>query len=116
MANRGTALVVADARRIDLSTASLYDVEMVPRVFAVAPAAVHPAAGAILTIHGSGFGGRACDLEVVAAGTTCTPLSLNGDDGTVVCRMDADPVSTRPPRPRFLVAGGGALLTSYLIG
>jgi len=40
--NRGYALVAADARRIDLATTGapqLYDVEVVPRVSSVAPAA-----------------------------------------------------------------------------
>ena len=39
-ANRGYALVASSARRIDLSTGSLYDIELMPRIASVTPTSV----------------------------------------------------------------------------
>ena len=89
--NRGYALVAAGARRIEMPPAGaprLYDVEVVPRVSSVAPAAVSPAGGATLTIRGSGFGARLADLAVTAAGAPCTPTALTEDE--IRCEMAVD--------------------------
>jgi hypothetical protein len=85
--NRGTAVVPVGARRLDLATPTMYDVETVPRVSSVSPATVPASGGAVLIVYGSGFGGSPCDVSVEAAGAKCTPLAVSRDDGAITCQM-----------------------------
>ena len=103
-ANRGYALVASSARRLDLSTGMLYDLELTPRIASVSPISVSPAGGGMLTITGTGFGANSSDLAVVAAGVACTVRGIV--DGAIVCKLGdlppADPaaaVETLPGPP-----------------
>ena len=89
LANRGTAVVALGAKRVDLATNTLYEVETTPRISSVVPATIPPSGGVALTIHGAGFGGRPCDLQIEAAGVMCAPIRASRDDGSVTCLMAA---------------------------
>ena len=95
VANRGYALVASSARRIDLRSGALYDIELMPRIASVTPTSISPAGGALLTIAGTGFGANSSDLVVSAAGAACTVRGIV--DGAIICKLGdlppADPAT-----------------------
>ena len=66
--NRGKALVESGARRVDLSSDDIYDLDTLARVYSVFPRAGSAAGGTMLTVRGSGFGSMASEVEVEVGG------------------------------------------------
>ena len=89
-------------RSVDVAAATLYDVEMAPRLTAVSPQLGSLAGGTELTIQGAGFGGDAAALSVSVGGTPCKVSALTPT--SIYCRVDfrqqvPPPSRSAPPPP-----------------
>ena len=69
--NKGRAMMMPSARRVDVATGELYDVELLARISAVSPQLGSTAGGSLLTISGYGFGTSAEEVDVHVGDLSC---------------------------------------------
>ena len=73
--------------KVDLITASTFDLELIPRITAVAPAQGSKAGGSRLTISGVGFGVDTALLAVTVGSATCDVVGLTSSG--ITCNLRA---------------------------